>query len=184
MGTHRDFAPVRLAAALPEIANQFLARVELRAGWLITIKIAHQANTQGDVVQIIAVHVTAIDLASPPVAHFDLTVTCGGSIADNKMVSEAILHPPDMPMIVIEGAGISLSGTAIMHDDELPAATLHRRASDGFNDRSCKVAIISRGAAGPRPETKSARRWRGRRLESLVFFNAGFFDQHLRSVAA
>lgn len=143
MGSNRDFTSVRLAAAFAEIANQFFARLELRASWLITIKIAHQANTQGDVVQVIAVHVTAINLASPSITHFDLTVTCRGSIADNEMVSEAILHPPDVPMVVIEYARVSLSGTAIMHDDELPAATLHRCASDSFDHRPRKVTIIS-----------------------------------------
>lgn len=135
MWPHRDFASVRLAAALPEIANQFLARVELRACWLITIKIAHQANTQGDIVQIIAVHVTAVDLTSPPVAHFDLTVACRRSVTNHEMVSQAVLHPPDMPMIVIECAGVSLSRAAVMYDDELPAAPLHRRAPDGFDYR-------------------------------------------------
>src|SRR5690348_4498082 len=133
MWSHRDFASVGLAATFSQIANQFFAGLQLRARGLITIKIAHQANTERDVVQIIAVDVASVDLASPSVAHFDLAITRRCSVADNEMVREAILHAPHVPVIVVEYAGVSLPGTAIMHYDELPSATLHRRAPDRFN---------------------------------------------------
>jgi hypothetical protein len=133
MRSHRDFAAVGLAATFSQIADQFFACLQLRARGLITIKIAHQANAERNVVQIIAVDMASIDLASPSVAHFDLAITCRCSVADNEMVREAILHAPHVPVIVVEYAGVSLPRAAIVHYDELPPAPLHWRASDRFN---------------------------------------------------
>ena len=134
MRPHGDLAPVDLAATVSQIANEFFTRVKLRACWLVTIKIAYQANAERDVVQIIAVHVAAVDLAPPAIAHFDLAVARGSSVANHEMVRKTILHPADVPMIIIKSARVSLPRAAIMHDNELPATPLHWRASDGFDD--------------------------------------------------
>jgi hypothetical protein len=134
MRPHWDIAPIDLAAAFSKVANEFFARFELRARWLVAIKIAHQTNAQRNVVQIIAVHVAAVDLAPPAIAHFDLTVARGRSVADHEMVGKTILHPADVPMIIIENARVALPRAAIVHDNELPAAPFHWCASDGFDD--------------------------------------------------
>ena len=134
MRPHGDLAAIGLAATVAQVADEFFARVELRACWLVTIKIAYQANAERDVVQIIAVHVAAVDLAPPAIAHFDLAVACGSSVANHEMVCKTILHPADVPMIIIKSARVSLPRAAIMHDNELPATPLHWRASDGFDD--------------------------------------------------
>mgnify|MGYP003694654663 CR=1 FL=1 len=42
---------------------------------LATIEIADQTNAERYVVQIIAVHVPAVDLAAPAIAHFNLAVS-------------------------------------------------------------------------------------------------------------
>jgi hypothetical protein len=134
MRPHGDVAPVDLAATVAQVADEFFARVELRARWLVTIKIAYQANAERDVVQIIAVHMATVDLTPPAIAHFDLAVARGSSVANHEMVRKTILHPADVPMIIIKGARVSLPRAAIMHDNELPATPLHWRASDGFDD--------------------------------------------------
>ena len=134
MWPHGDVAPVDLAAAFSKVANEFFARFELRARWLVAIKIAHQTNAERNVVQIIAVHVAAIDLAPPAIAHFDLAVACGSSVADHEVVGKTVLHPADMPMIIIENARVSLPRAAVVHHNELPAAPFHWCASDGFDD--------------------------------------------------
>ncbi len=134
MRPHGDLAAIGFAATVAQVADEFFARVELRARRLVTIKIAYQANAQRNVVQIIAVHMSAVDLAPPAIAHFDLAVARGRSVADHEMVCKTILHPADVPMIIIKGACVSLPRAAIMHDNELPATPFHWRASDGFDD--------------------------------------------------
>jgi len=134
MWPHRDIASFGFAATFSQVANEFFARVELRARWLVAIEIAYQANAQRDVVQIIAVYVTAVDLAPPAIAHFDLAVARGSSVADHKMIRKTILHPADMPMIIIKNPRVSLPGSAIVHHNELPATPFYRGAPDGFDD--------------------------------------------------
>jgi len=134
MRPHRDIASVDFAAAFSQVTDKFFACLELRARWLIAIKIAYQANTERNVVQIIAMHMAAIDLASPAIAYFDLSVACRRSVSDDEVIGKTVLHPAHMPMIIIEHARVSLSCAAIVHYDELPATPLHRRASDGFDD--------------------------------------------------
>jgi hypothetical protein len=71
---HRNGAPAGAAATLPQIANEFLACVELRARRLVAIEITYETNAERDVVQIIAVHMTAVYLPPPSVTDFDLAV--------------------------------------------------------------------------------------------------------------
>ena len=134
MWPHRDIASFGFAATFSQVANEFFARVELRARWLVAIEIAYQTNAERNVVQIIAVNVAAVDLTPPAIAHFDLAVACGCSVADHEMVRKTILHPADVPMIIIKSARVTLSRAAIMHDNELPSTPLHWCASDGFDD--------------------------------------------------
>ena len=134
MWLHRNGAPLGFAATFAQVTDEFFARVELRARWLVAIEIAYQTNAERNVVQIIAVHVAAIDLTPPTIAYFNLAVACGCSVADHEVVRKTILHPADVPMIIIKSARVSLSRAAIMHDNELPATPLHWCASDGFDD--------------------------------------------------
>lgn len=62
------------AATLSQIPNELFATIELGARRLIAIEIPHQTNAKGDVVQIVAVNVAAIDLTTPAIADFDLAV--------------------------------------------------------------------------------------------------------------
>jgi hypothetical protein len=131
---HRNHAPVGLTATFSQITDEFLACVKLRARWLATIEIADQANAERNVVQIITVHVPAVDLAAPAIAHFNLAVSCGCSVPDHEMIGETILHPAHVPMVIIEDARVTLPRAAIMHHNELPATPFHWRASDRFDD--------------------------------------------------
>lgn len=127
-------------------------------------------------------YVTAVDLAAPTIAHFDLTVSGGCSIPDHKMIGETVLHPAHVAMVIIEHARVSLSRTAIMHDNELPTAPFHRRAADRVDNGSREIAIVC-GTVRPRPEAPP-RRGRWRRLQTLIFFKARLFDHDLSSFAA
>jgi len=46
MRPDRDLAPVDLPAAFSQIADEFFTRFELRARWLVAIKIAYQTNAE------------------------------------------------------------------------------------------------------------------------------------------
>ena len=178
---HRNCAPVGLTATFSQIADEFLACVKLRARRLATIEIADQTNAERYVVQIIAVHVPAVDLAAPALAHFDLAVSRGCSVPDHKMIGETILHPAHMPMVIIEDARISLPRATVMHYNKLPATAFHRRASDRVDHGSCQIAIVTRT---PRPGPKTSfRRRRRRRLEALFLFQTRFFDHNLSSLS-
>ena len=61
-------------AAFSQIINQLFAGLQLPTGRLIAIEIADQTNTERDVVQVIAVNVSAVYLTSPAIAHFDLAI--------------------------------------------------------------------------------------------------------------
>ena len=134
---HRYRTPLGFATAIPQVANEFLTRVELCARRLVSIEIAHETNAERDVVQIIAVHVAAIDLASPAIADFDLAVTGRCAVADHKMICESVLHATHMLVIIIKHTRIALPRAAIVHDNELPPTPLHRRAPDRVDHRTC-----------------------------------------------
>ena len=150
---------------------------------MVAIEIAHQTDTERDIVQVIAVDVAAVDLATPAVSHFNLAVAGRSPIANHEVISQPILHPSDMAMVIIERSRVALPRSAIMDDDKLPTTPLHGGAADLFDDGTRKIAIaLARPRAGPRPKTKSAWRRRRRRLKTLVFLKAGFFDDHLGSI--
>jgi len=134
MRPHGDIASVDFAATFSHVADEFFARIELRARWLVAIEIAYQTNAQRNVVQIIAVNVAAVDLAPPAIADFDLAIASRCSVPNHEMIRKTILHPADMPMVIIKHARVSLPRAAIMHDNELPATPFHWRTPDGFND--------------------------------------------------
>ena len=134
MRLHEDFAPLNFAATFPQIADEFFARVELRACRLVTIEIADQTNSERDVVQIVAVDVPAVDLAPPAIAYFDLTIACRSPVPDHEMIRKPVLHPANVTMVIIERLGVSLTRPAVVHDNELPATPFHRGAPDRFDD--------------------------------------------------
>ena len=142
MRPHRDIASVDFAAAFSQVTDEFFACVELRPRWLIAIKIAYQANAERNVIQIIAMHMTAIDLASPAIAHFDLPVTRRCPISNDEVIGKTILHPAHVLVIIIKYTRVALTRAAIVHDNKLPATPLHWCASDGFDDGLAKISIV------------------------------------------
>ncbi len=71
---HRYRASLGFAATVSQIADEFLARVELCAGRLVPVDLAHKTKSEREQVQIIAMHMAAIDLAPPPITNFDLSI--------------------------------------------------------------------------------------------------------------
>ena len=74
MGAHDGVMCINFPAAFSQIINQLFAGLQLPAGRLIAIEIAHQTNAERDVVQVIAVNVSAVYLTAPAITHFDLAI--------------------------------------------------------------------------------------------------------------
>ena len=101
---------------------------------MIAIEIAHQTDAERDIVQVIAVDVAAVDLAAPAVSHFNLSIAGRSPIANHEVISQPILHPPDVSMVIIERSRVALPRSAIMDDDKLPTTPLHGGAADLLDD--------------------------------------------------
>ena len=160
MGAHDCVMRINLPAALSQIIDQLFASFELAARWLIAIEIAHQANPERNVVQIIAVHVSAVDLAPPAIAYFDLAITGRGAVSDDEMIGQPIAHSAHVPVIIIENPGAALSCAAVVHNDELPATAHYRRAIDLASDRPRKIMITDFRTRPEPPAATRGRTWR------------------------
>ena len=170
MRTHLHFP-----ATFLQIFDQFFTRFELRARRLVAIEITDETNPESDVVHVIAVNVAPAHLLYPAVANLDLAVARGSAVADDEVISETVLHPANVPMIIIEHPGASLPRAAVVDDDEFPARALDWRAADRVDVRAGEVTIIRR-LARERPPAPLYRRRRWRRFVALFLFESGFFD--------
>jgi hypothetical protein len=87
------------------------------------------------------VHMSAVDLATPAIAHLDLAVAGGSAVADDKMISQTIFHPAHVAMVVIEYLGVALPRPTVMDDDELPSVVRHRGATNLFDHGAGEISI-------------------------------------------
>ena len=123
-----------LSDPIAQIAYEFIKRAQLGLGWLVTIEVADQTDSHGDVVEVVTCHVSAVELSRPARPNFNLTVAGGAAIADDKMVSKSVLHLTHTTMIRIEDASVPLSGSAVVNDNVLPPAFLDPCPVDGSAD--------------------------------------------------
>ena len=80
---------------------------------------------------------TAVDLAPPSIADFDLAVAGRCAVPDNEVIGETVLHAPNMLVVIIKHTRIALPRAAVMHDNELPAAPFHRGTPDCIDHQTC-----------------------------------------------
>ena len=166
MRAHHCVMRINFPATFSQIIDQLFAGLELAAGRLIAIEIAHQTNAERNVVQVITVHVSTVDLTPPTITHFDLAIAGRSAVADNEMISESVSHSAHVPVIIIENPGAALSCAAVVHNNELPAMAHHWRAIDFVTNRPRKIMIIN---FRPRPEPPATTRgWGGRRFIALI----------------
>ena len=137
MWFHRYRTSLGFSAAVSQIENELFRGFQLCAGGLISVEIAYETNAQRDVVEIIAVHVATVDLAPPAIAHFDLAIAGRCAVPNDEVISEAVLHAPDMLVIIIEDTRIALTCPAVVHDDELPPTPFYRRPANCIDNRTC-----------------------------------------------
>ena len=121
MGFHDGEPPVRLADSNAEVADELVQREQLRLRWRVAVKITDQANAERDVIEVITMHMTAVDLPFPAIPHFDLPISRRRPIPDHELVREAIGHAPYVAMVVIEDFRIALSRAAVVDHDVSPS---------------------------------------------------------------
>lgn len=119
-----------LSDTIAQIGYKFIERAKLGLGGLITIEVADQTDSDGDVVEVITGHVSAVELSRPARTDFNLAVARGPAIADDKMVGKSVLHLAHAAMIGVEDTSVSLSGSAVVNDDVLPPTFLDSRPID------------------------------------------------------
>lgn len=139
-----------LADALAQIAYKFIECVHLGFCGFVAVQVADEADSKGDIVEVIARDVSAIDLAGPAVSDLDLAIARGFAVANDKVVGEAVLHFPDPSVVIVKNASVSLSGAAVVNDDVFPAAAFYL----GFIDRTAnRWSQVAPSLEGPEIES-------------------------------
>lgn len=94
------------------------------------VKIAHQTDPNGDVIEVIAVYVASVDLFTPAISYFDLAISGGAAVSNYKLISETVLHFAYLSMVILECACISLSRSTVVNNNVFPAVFLNRSPID------------------------------------------------------
>ena len=130
MAQYNRIATVDFTNSLPQVTNQFIQSFVLSSGREIAIEVADEANAERDVIEIVAVDVASGELNYPPIADLDLAITGRSPISNDKMISKAIRHAPDVPMIIIKYPGVTLASSTVVHHDIFPAIPGDARVID------------------------------------------------------
>ena len=130
MGDDSGPSAFNLPNTIAQITYKFIKRAQLGLGWLVAIEVADQTDSDGDVVEVITRHVSAVELFRPARTDFNLAVARGPAIADDKMVGQSVLHLAHTAVIGVEDTSVSLPGSAVVNDDVLPPTFLDSRPID------------------------------------------------------
>ena len=113
------------ADTFAQIGGEFCEGSHLCFGGLVAVEVTDQADTEGDVVEIVAGNVTSVYLVGPTVANFDLAIPGFAPIPDYKVVGHTIFHFSDTFMVIVEDFCIPLACAAVVDDYVLPASATH-----------------------------------------------------------
>ena len=69
----RSFSP-NLAHAITQIGDELVERGELRLGGQVAIQVAHQTDTDGNIVKVVAGHMSPVELPRPAGANLDFAI--------------------------------------------------------------------------------------------------------------
>lgn len=135
---------IDLLVSLDSIAGELAPRherlderrepVHLAGGRLALIEVAYQADPDAEPVLRFTDEVAAIQLSRPAGANSNLAIAQAVVIADHKMVSQAVLHVSDIPMIPVHSRHRPGVDAAVVNNNILPAPGLDFGAADGALD--------------------------------------------------
>ena len=168
MAFHDGRLAFHLANAVSQVGAEFIECFELGFCRKVAVQIANEADADRDVIQVVARDMAPVDLAGPAGADLDLAVAGGGTVADDEMVGEAVLHFTNSAVVIVENPGVSLAGSAVVDDDVFPATL----ANFGIVDR------FAHGGAEVTPTLhEAAKHGSWGRLKSRLVLQAGFLDE-------
>ena len=122
----------RQIATFQQSARETFQTAHLLFRGLLLVEVSNQANAQGNFVLSDAVQMTPVQLLSPTIADSNAAIAQAITVADEKMVGEAVFHMAFFPMITVkrfQGAGVN---AGMVNDDIAPTAGFHGRARDAF----------------------------------------------------
>jgi hypothetical protein len=144
----------------PQVIHQFLKSQHLFQRGPRLFEVPNETDANPDLVDLLAMNVAALDLPEPARANFNFSIAGINSVADHKVIRQAVLHPT-LPMRTTVDGGIALSNGAVMRHNPLPPArantkpvrhsphirseSINRRALGGFGQR------VQRKANGQSP---------------------------------
>ena len=178
VGVNNRLTSLRFANPVAQIGDKLFQSSDLGLGGGVAVEVTDEADTQGDVVEVIARHVTPVDLALPSVAYLDLPVAGAVSVTDHEVVGEAVLHVPDTLVVDVEDPGVSLARAAVVDHDVFPAAFTDGSPVDGRTGGGTQIGIASVRSEDPAPEAFGGRRGcrLRNRLKPLISLDARFLD--------
>lgn len=124
MRLHNGPLRINFSDSLAEIANELIERLKLLLSWLVMVEITDQADSESYVIQVVAMNMASINLSPPARAHLDLPVARGGPVSNDKLVGQAVRHLAHVGVIIFEGLGIALPGSAVVNHNVTPAGLL------------------------------------------------------------
>lgn len=130
VGMHDRLPPLSLSNPVAEVGDKLFQRHNLSFGRCVAVEVANETDAKGDVVEVVAGYVAAVNLPGPAAADFNLAVARPMAIADDKMVGQAVLHMPYAKMVDVKDSGITLASAAVVDDHVFPAALTHGGAVD------------------------------------------------------
>lgn len=129
----------------PQVIDQFLKSQHLFQGRPRLFKVPNETDANPDFVDFLATNVAAPDLPEPARADFNFSIAGIDSVADHKVICQAVLHPT-LPMSAAIDGGIALSNCAVMRHNPLPAARTNTKP--GRHSPYISSKSISRRALG------------------------------------
>jgi hypothetical protein len=104
-----------------QVIDQFLKSQYLLQRWPRLFKVPNETDANPDLVDFLAMNVAALDLLEPARANLNFSIAGIDSVADHKVIRQAVLHPALSMRAAIDG-GIALSNCAVMRYNPLPPA--------------------------------------------------------------
>lgn len=131
VGIDDGLAALRFADTVAQVGDQLLQSSHLGLRRKIPVEIPHKADSEGNVVEVVAGDMPSIELRRPAMPDFDLSIPGAVPVADHEVVGKTIHHMPHTQMVDVKDSGVSLPSAAVVDDDILPPTPAHWRMING-----------------------------------------------------
>ena len=112
----------RKLAAFQQSFRQYFEALHLPGRGFVFVEIPDQADANGDLVLRFAVEMATGELFAPAIAHSNFTIAHAVAIADEKVIRQAVLHVPLLPVVAVNRFQITPVRAAVMNHDVSPPA--------------------------------------------------------------